>query len=34
MELLEQVQRTAMKMITGLEYLPYKDRLEELGLFN
>ena len=31
MELLEQVQR-ATKMITGLEHLPYGDRLGELGL--
>ena len=31
MELLEQVQR-ATKMITGLEDLPYGDRLGELGL--
>ena len=32
-ELLEQVQRRAMKMIRGLKRLPYRDRLRELGLF-
>ena len=31
-ELLERVQRTAAKMIRGLQHLLYKDRLRELGL--
>ncbi|PKU42651.1 hypothetical protein llap_7043 [Limosa lapponica baueri] len=34
MGLVEQVQQSAMKMIRGLEYLFYEDRLRELGLFS
>ena len=32
-DLLKYVQRTAAKMIPGIEHIPYEDRLRELGLF-
>ena len=34
MEILEQVQRKAVKMIRGLEYLLYENRLRELEQFS
>ena len=34
MELLEQVQRGATRMIRGVEHLPYEDRLRKLVLFS
>ena len=33
-EMINTIKRKSMKKIRGLEHLPYKDRLRELGLFH